>query len=240
MAETDELQCGFCPISHIPLHELQMAVVFKGEPKTVYDADHVVRWLRDYMPKNPMTNESVAVGCRFNEILIPIQLPHMSVFDHISTAKYLKRQGRLWSRVDSGHFMNGFGFCMCLTIWVSGFYGLLFVAECTVEALESNNASFTCLVAPMLLFFVQMTCVLTMCWLFPEVRAYAAVRLAVCMTLLCMSVIHASSWVLRLYATPEETSRWIADALTRHRGWLRFVVHPRMLGLLERVMVFLD
>ena len=234
----NEQQGGFCPISHIPLSELRMAVVFRGEPKTVYDAEHLVRWLKDYMPKNPMTNESVAAGCRINEILIPTRLPHMSEVDHASTARYLKRQGRLW--FNDERWMNGFGMCMCLTIWVSGYYGLLFMAECSVEALESNSASLACLVAPMLLVFVQMACVLAMCWMFPEVRAYAAVRQSVYVTLVCVSVVHASSWVLRLYATPEELLGSMADVLARHRRWMGYVVHPRMLGLLERVLVLLD
>ncbi len=232
------MACGtFCPISHIPLEELRMAVVFRGEARTVYDAEHLVRWLREFTPKNPMTNEPVPAGRRIHEVLAPIRLPHMHDSDLERTARYLRRQGRL-RLANQRWTLDCFGLCMCMIIWVSGFYGLLFVAECSVAALESKHADLACLIAPMLLFCVQMACVLAMCWMFPEIRAYAALCQAVCLTLACVLAIHAFSWALRLYATPEEVLRWVAEGLARNRWWVRFVVHPRMLGLVELVLEF--
>ena len=222
------MACGIiCPISHIPLEELRMAVVFQGDARTVYDAEHVVRWLREFTPKNPMTNEPVPAGRRINEVLAPIRLPHMRESDLERTARYLKRQGRL--RVFSvGWTLDCFGLCLCVVIWVSGFYGLLFVTDCSVKALESKRADIACLIAPMLLVCIQMACVLAMCWMFPEVRAYAV--LAIFAALAYVLAIHAFSWVLCRYVTPEEVLRWMAQALAEHRWWVRFVMHPRMLG----------
>lgn len=228
-------QEGFCPISHIPLNELKMAVVFHDRWKTVYDAESVVHWLKEYSPKNPMTNEAVPVGRRIDKVLTPIKLPHMDDADVEATARFLKHQRRLWLASHSVRCRDGVGLCMCVIIWVSGFYGFWFLAGCSVEAVESGVENFSCLIVPLVLCFIQMTCVLSMCWLFPELHAPA--RLAVYVTLICVSLIHAFAWMMRLYLTSGDG---LVDWLAQNREWVQIVVEPRGLHLLERVLTALE
>jgi len=211
-----------CPISHIPLGELKMAVVFRGDAKTVYDAEHLVRWLKHYIPKNPMTNEVVKVGDAVAAVLTPVRLPHMSEDDVRATERFLERSGRVWwtsSSRETSAWKDGFGLCMCLVVWISGFYGLLFVAECSVDA----HLNFTCLMAPVVLFFIQLSCIIGMCWTFPEIRAQLAVRQAICLTFGCIVVVQCCTWLIRKYAAPEELRLGAARLLLRHRGWARFL-----------------
>lgn len=226
-----------CPISHIPLEELRMAVVFKGDTKTIYDAEHLVRWLKEYMPRNPMTNEEVKAGERVANLLAPFRLPHMGERDLQVTERFLNSSGRVWRSSSSsstvGGWRDGFGLCMCLVVWVSGFHGLLFVAECSVD----TKPNFSCLMAPVVLFFIQIACIIGMCWTFPEVRAQLALRQAVRLTFGCIVCVQIFSWLVRQHATPEELRLHATRLLLRHRGWARFFVHPRVVGLLERILI---
>jgi hypothetical protein len=224
-----------CPISHIPLSELKMAVVFRGDAKTVYDAEHLVRWLKVYAPRNPVTNRQVNAGARIADVLVPFKLPHMGEHEWHATERFLKRSGRVWwPAASSGYWKDGFGLCMCLVVWVSGFYGLLFVAECSALYPSPN---FSCLMAPLVLFLVQLSCIIGMCWTFPEIRAQLAVRQAICLTLGCIACVQILCWLVCRYVTPVELRLGAARLLLRHRGWARFFVHARVMALLEKILI---
>jgi hypothetical protein len=225
-----------CPISHIPLAELRMAVVFRGDTKTVYDAEHLVHWLKAYVPRNPMTNVMVHAGARIVDVLIPFQLPHMSESDLRATELFLRRNGRVWwssPSTFSGNWKDGFGVCMCLIVWASGFYGLLFLAECLVD----TDVDFACLMAPVVLSFVQLSCIISLCWMFPDIRAQLALWQAICLTLGCVASAQMCFWLVHLYATPEELCHSATHLLLRHRGWAQFLVHPRVMALLEKILI---
>ena len=83
-----------CPISHTPTRELRMAVRFRGGTKTVFDAEHVVCWLRSYSMRDPVTNCVVCDGMAF-DILEPCRLEHSTDEDVRSTEIFLKSAGYL-------------------------------------------------------------------------------------------------------------------------------------------------
>ena len=86
-----------CPISHIPLINLHMPVVFRGKkPKVVYDAEHLVCWLREGRMVDPITNEVVREG-EACEILEPCWLEHLTDKEINETEAYLKKAGFLGS-----------------------------------------------------------------------------------------------------------------------------------------------
>ena len=89
---------SICPISHIPLINLHMPVVFRGKkPKVVYDAEHLVCWLREGRMVDPVTNEVVREG-QANEILEPCWLEHLTAEEVQKTMKYLKNEGYLGTK----------------------------------------------------------------------------------------------------------------------------------------------
>jgi len=80
-----------CPVSLTPVHELRLAVVFRGGADGgIYDAPSLVRWLRTSR-RNPLTNQPVAAG-PFSEVLAAIRLPHMSEADVKATERFLRQQ----------------------------------------------------------------------------------------------------------------------------------------------------
>lgn len=81
----------FCPVSHIPLDELKMAVVFKNDARVVYDAKQLVHWLKNYKRINPMTNAVVPCG-KISSVLVPFRLPHMSPEDLEKTSQFLDQE----------------------------------------------------------------------------------------------------------------------------------------------------
>ena len=225
---------GFCPISHIPLSELRMAVVFSGDSKVVYDAEHLVRWLKEFKPQNPMTNAPVQPG-RLCDILAPYQLPHMDEDSLKATARFLRQEGRLW-RVKFEGYKECFGVFMWLIAWLSGFYGVTFVTECSINTLETKTTNFACLIAPIALFLVQCVCILGMCWVFPEIRARIPWRWLACIPLAVFLLSNVFHVLLRMYITPAELNRWLVRSLMQHRGWVQLFVSPRMLWVLEQVL----
>ena len=62
-----------CPISLIPLDELEHPVVFRNQKAlVVYEAEHLLRWLR-IKRRNPVTNERLSP---LAALLRPHRLPH--------------------------------------------------------------------------------------------------------------------------------------------------------------------
>lgn len=65
-----------CPISFIPLSELDHPVVFRDQRvPVVYDAEHIITWLQTSR-RNPITNELINPLIPFKQLLVPHRLPH--------------------------------------------------------------------------------------------------------------------------------------------------------------------
>ena len=85
----------YCPVSHIPLSELQQPVVFSHKKHSVvFDADYLTHWLRSGMLRDPITNEPILAD-RADRILEPFRLPHSTDDDLERTRRFLKKAGRL-------------------------------------------------------------------------------------------------------------------------------------------------
>ena len=65
-----------CPISFIPLDELEHPVVFRNQKAlVVYDAEHLINWLKTKR-RNPVTNELFKPITPLVSFLQPHRLPH--------------------------------------------------------------------------------------------------------------------------------------------------------------------
>ena len=179
---------AICPVSHIPLDELRMAVVFRNS-NVVYEAEYIVRWLRHSL-KNPMTNEILRSDLATN-LLLPVRLPHMSERDVQRTARFLKLQGRVTasvSRQETIHVV--LGFAMLALTWMFNLYWFAAVVNC----LEGQD-DYPCLWLPLLFFSVQMVaCVCTLC-VFPRAGFWGAFR-EVVHFFLFMLVVFLTFWLL--------------------------------------------
>ena len=226
---------GFCPISHIPLAELKMAVVFKGETKVVYDAEHLVHWLCNYKLQNPMTNEIVSAW-RVCDILVPFRLPHMDEGDLKATASFLSHQNAVWWRSLQCVSQECFGLSMCLIVWISGFYGLVCLTECSIDALENEETRLECIFAPVTLFFIQLLCVVCMFWVFPELRLQQIVRQTVVCTLVMFFMSYLISILLCMYFEKDELISLVKRFLVWFRHGALLVRHSRVLALLDRLL----
>ena len=160
---------GICPVSHIPISELRMAVVFRNSA-VVFDAEHIVCWLRHSL-RNPMTNEILRSDFATN-LLVPVQLPHMSLQDVERTARFLRLQGRIRVVVSfhqTGHTV--LGFTMLAMTWLFNLYWFAVVIGC----LERDD-EFPCLWTPFLYYSVQLVaCVCALC-MFPQAGFWGAFR----------------------------------------------------------------
>ena len=79
-----------CPISHIPVSELRMPVVFRHElHSVVFDADHLVNWLRSYRLVDPVTNQPIPADLAIN-ILKPSASPDAKTMYFLSRAGFLR------------------------------------------------------------------------------------------------------------------------------------------------------
>ena len=83
-----------CPISHIPLRKLRNPVAFRQNDRTVYEAEHAVRWLRHGRMVDPATNYAVCDDMAFN-ILIPVRLGYTTDDEILKTETFLKNAGYL-------------------------------------------------------------------------------------------------------------------------------------------------
>jgi hypothetical protein len=83
-----------CPISHIPLRKLRNPVAFRQNDRTVYEAEHAVRWLRHGRMVDPATNFTVCDDMAFN-ILIPVRLEKTTDEGILKTETFLKNSGYL-------------------------------------------------------------------------------------------------------------------------------------------------
>ena len=102
-----------CPISHTPLSEICRPVVIKGHPSVVYEAEHLVTWLKKYQLKNPMTNEALQPGL-VTESIMHIRLPHTTNAQSWSTECFLTRQGYMGGKqLSMSQFVGG-------GLWVLG------------------------------------------------------------------------------------------------------------------------
>jgi hypothetical protein len=145
-----------CPVSLTPLHELRLAVVFRGSADGgVYDAHSIVRWLQTSR-RNPLTNQPVAAGASFSEVLAPIRLPHMSEADVVATERFL---------LQSAREEDGCSVLLVLMI-VLNVHWLILALSCMAEPAEQR---FKCLTQPLTFYLVQ----LGGCLLLPSRRPLA-------------------------------------------------------------------
>jgi len=80
-----------CPISFIPLDELEHPVVFRNQKTiTIYDASHLIAWLKTSR-RNPVTNELVHPLTPFRDFLLPYRLPHTTDAQFARTQQLLVR-----------------------------------------------------------------------------------------------------------------------------------------------------
>ena len=224
------LRMAFCPVSHIPLNELRMAVVFKNDARVVYDAEQLVHWLKNYKLVNPMTNAVIQSG-RVSSVLVPFRLPHMSPEDLDYTAQYLEQQGYLVWRPSGSGWRDCVGMCLCMVGMSVSLYIMLIMLECSLDALEHKDLSFMCLAVPPFLSVLNIITVVCFYWFVPDVRAYA--REAV---LLCMGLFALTHFSLLALGNPIETQRRAAELLTLHRELAQVFMHPRVLAVVERTL----
>ena len=82
-----------CPISHIPLSQIKHPVVIIKSTTNlsiVYDAEHIVQWLKHHSLLDPITNKKIPAGFA-NSILRPAS-------SSATTAAFLARAGYLNGR----------------------------------------------------------------------------------------------------------------------------------------------
>ena len=77
-----------CPISHIPVAEIQHRVTFTSEHRIVYNAEDVIEWLKHHTLVNPITNSPVSADFA-NNLLHPFHA------NDTATAEFLLRAGYL-------------------------------------------------------------------------------------------------------------------------------------------------
>jgi hypothetical protein len=78
-----------CPISFIPWSELEHPAVFRNQKAlVVYDAAHIVTWLRTSR-RNPVTNEVLNPFTPLKELLLSYRLPHTTDVQFAQTHRLL-------------------------------------------------------------------------------------------------------------------------------------------------------
>jgi hypothetical protein len=99
-----------CPISLIPLSELEHPVVFRNQSvPVVYDAEHLITWLQTSR-RNPTTNEVLTPFTPLNKLLLPYRLQHTTdaqfahtrllLINEKSSAKEVQFYGHsLWANI---------------------------------------------------------------------------------------------------------------------------------------------
>jgi hypothetical protein len=87
-----------CPISFIPVSELEHPVVFRNQKAlVVYDTEHIVTWLRTSR-RNPVTNEILNPFTPLKELLLPYRLPHTTDAQLAQTQRLLvENESRLFA-----------------------------------------------------------------------------------------------------------------------------------------------
>jgi len=79
-----------CPISFIPLAELEHPVVFRYQNAlTVYDAEHLLTWLQTSR-RNPVTNVGLNPLVPLKDFLLPYRLPHTTEAQLAQTQRMLE------------------------------------------------------------------------------------------------------------------------------------------------------
>jgi len=161
---------GVCPISQIKLSELKHAVTFADDRRVAYDAAHLVHWLREYSPRNPITNAEINPRRRLKDLLLPYRLPHTTKAELNATAQFLKKQGTVDGQPVH---RDQLGMCICIVTWTSAGYGLAATYGCTQELLlHGREPDFACKTIPMLLITTQLCCALGLCYILPEIRRF--------------------------------------------------------------------
>ena len=88
-----------CPISFIPLSELEHPVVFRNQKAlVVYDAEHLLTWLQTSR-RNPLTNERLGPMIPLRDLLLPHRLPHTTDAQLVATRKLLVERGSVLEAV---------------------------------------------------------------------------------------------------------------------------------------------
>ena len=81
-----------CPISHIPVDEIQHPVTFVSEHRIVYNAEDVIDWLKHHSLINPITNAQVSPDFA-NNLLRPFDRNDSDTPLVLSRAGYLDGAG---------------------------------------------------------------------------------------------------------------------------------------------------
>ena len=90
-----------CPISFIPLSELEHPVVFRNQRAlVVYDAEHLLTWLHTSR-RNPVTNERLSPISPLSDLLLPHRLPHTTDAQLAATQRLLVEQGSVLAVVSA-------------------------------------------------------------------------------------------------------------------------------------------
>lgn len=90
-----------CPISFIPLSELEHPVVFRNQRAlVVYDAEHLLTWLRTTR-RNPITNERLSPITPLCDLLLPHRLPHTTDAHLTATQRLLTEGGSGFAMVSA-------------------------------------------------------------------------------------------------------------------------------------------
>ena len=167
---------GVCPISQTKLSDLRHAVTFSDDHRVVYDAEHLVHWLRAYKPCNPITNAAINPRRRLVDLLSPHRLPHTTKAEIHATVRFLKQQGTVDGQTA---YRDHLGICMCLVTWTSAGYGLTATYGCAQELmLYAREPEFACKTIPILLITTQLCCALGLCCILPEIRLFVTPSIA--------------------------------------------------------------
>ena len=217
-----------------------MAVVFRGDSRVIYDAEHLVQWLKQGRLQNPMTNETVPTGRRFEDILTPIQLPHMNSTHEDTTARFLRSKGKVGLASYEKH-RELIGTLAYILVMVSCIYSIIFMAECGLDRLETKPIQpmeeDSCIWVPPLLVPFQLAGSSVAYWAFPVVRPHAipTIKWIIGGLLLMPSIVNLINTHV---ISPEDTRRCITWLLGVHNKYHHYMPIPsRISRLVQRLLL---
>ena len=227
---------GFCPISHIQLRELQMAVIFRGDRRVVYDAEHLVLWLQQCRSRNPMTNAAVPVGSKLANLLEPFQLPHMNEAHLTATVRFLIAQGSI-GILSQKERRECVGVYVYTLVLLSAVCGTIFVCECVLDQFDTEPLAplaGSCFWVPSLLIPAQITGLTIVLWAFPQARYN--VTLAILLTAVMFLLANGLVMAFGPHLTPEDLRRHSIRVLELCLADNHTLLHPRLARITERLL----
>ena len=128
-----------CPISFIPLSELEHPVVFRNQRAlVVYDAKHLLTWLH-ISRRNPVTNERFGSMTPLCDLLLPHRLPHTTDTQLTATQRLLVERTSVHSVINTSvdklfDWVLNMLFVHFTTAWI-----MLIMVTCCTVILDSLN-----------------------------------------------------------------------------------------------------